>query len=150
MKYFLTFLTALLFISGAKAQSGADSVKQTINTLFEAMKNSDPDQLQSVFADSAILQSVSVNKEGKTVVENQLVSVFAATVKKLPKGDADERIVFDIVKIDGPLAMVWAPYKFYYKGNFSHCGVDSFQLIRVNGVWKILYLIDTRTKKGCE
>lgn len=150
MKYFFSFLTAILLFTGANAQSAADSVKQTINTLFEAMKNSDPVQLQSVFADSAILQSVAVNKEGKTIVENESVSDFAGTIKKLPKGDADERIVFDMVKIDGPLAMVWAPYKFYYKGNFSHCGVDSFQLIRINGVWKILYLIDTRRKKGCE
>ncbi len=150
MKCFFTFLTAILLFTGANAQSAADSVKQTINTLFEAMKNSDPDQLKSVFADSAILQSVSVNKEGKTIVENESVSDFAGAIQKLPKGDADERIVFDMVKIDGPLAMVWAPYKFYYKGNFSHCGVDSFQLIKVNGVWKILYLIDTRRKKGCE
>ena len=150
MKYFLTFLTAIVCFTFANAQSTADSVKQTINILFEAMKNSDPDQLQSVFADSAILQSVSVNKEGKTIIDNESVSDFAGAIKKLPKGDADERIAFDIVKIDGPLAIVWAPYKFFYKGNFSHCGVDSFQLIRVNGIWKILYLIDTRRKKGCE
>jgi hypothetical protein len=114
------------------------------------MKNSDAALLQSVFADSAILQSVAVNKEGKIIVENESVADFAATIKKLPKGDADERIEFDMVKIDGPLAIVWAPYKFYYKGVFSHCGIDSFQLIKVNGVWKIQYLIDTRRKKGCE
>ena len=150
MKYFLTFLTAIICFTLANAQSTADSVKQTINTLFEAMKNSDADQLQSVFANSAILQSVSVNKEGKTIIDNESVSDFAGAIKKLSKGDADERIAFDIVKIDGPLAIVWAPYKFFYKGNFSHCGVDSFQLIRVNGSWKILYLIDTKRKKGCE
>lgn len=150
MKYFLSFLTAITLCIAANAQGTADSVKQTVNTLFTAMKNSDAALLESVFTDSAILQSVAVNKEGKTIVENESVADFAATIKKLPKGDADERIEFDMVKIDGPLAMVWAPYKFYYKGVFSHCGVDSFQLIRVNGVWKILYLVDTRRKKGCE
>jgi len=49
--------------------------------------------------------------------------------------------------MDGPLAMVWAPYHFYYNGTLLHCGVDSFQLIRTGGVWKILYIVDTR-KKG--
>ena len=31
--------------------------------------------------------------------------------------------------------------------NFSHCGVNSFQLFNDNGQWKIIYLIDTRRKK---
>lgn len=46
--------------------------------------------------------------------------------------------------------MVWAPYQFYYKGKFSHCGADSFQLVRINGKWKIQYLVDTRRSQGCE
>jgi hypothetical protein len=51
-----------------------------------------------------------------------------------------------VIRIDASLAIVWAPYEFYYKGKYSHKGVDSFQLVRVNGVWKIQYLIDTRRK----
>ena len=39
---------------------------------------------------------------------------------------------------------------FYYKGQFLHCGVDSWQLVRLNGVWKIQYLIDTRRKEPCQ
>ena len=150
MKSFLFFLTTLLFLNAAKAQSAEDSVKAVVNKLFAAMKNSDAASLKAVFADSAILQSISRNKEGKTVIQNDTVDEFAGIVSKMPKGDADERIVFDVIKIDGPLAMVWAPYKFYYKGNFSHCGVDAFQLVKFNGEWKIQYLIDTRRKTGCE
>jgi hypothetical protein len=114
------------------------------------MKNSDAALLKTTFADSAILQTVGRDKEGRTIIENDTVDEFAAIVSKMPKGDADERIVYDIIKIDGPLAIVWAPYKFYYKKVFSHCGIDSFQLVKINGVWKIQYLIDTRKKKGCE
>jgi len=78
------------------------------------------------------------------------VDDFAGIISKMQKGDADERIIYDVIKIDGPLAIVWAPYKFYYKGVFSHCGVDSFQLVKINGEWKIQYLIDTRKKAGCQ
>ncbi|MFT2543406.1 hypothetical protein ACMWP9_36050, partial [Escherichia coli] len=67
----------------------------------------------------------------------------------IPKNMADERIVFDVVKIDADLAIVWTPYQFYRNGTFSHCGVNSFQLVRLNGRWKIQYLIDTRRKTGC-
>jgi len=62
----------------------------------------------------------------------------------------DERITFDLVKIDGELAMVWASYKFYLGEKFSHCGVDAFQLVKINNDWKIQYLIDTRRRQGCD
>jgi hypothetical protein len=70
-------------------------------------------------------------------------------VSKLPKGAADERISFETIRIDGPLAIVWTPYKFYFNGQFSHCGVNSFHLVRLNGSWKIHFLIDTRRKEPC-
>lgn len=150
MKPFLLFLTGLFFFSAVKAQSAEDSVKMAVKKLFEGMKNSDAAIIRSSFADSAVLQTITRNKEGKTVVINEQVSAFAASVSTLPKGEADEQIQFDVVRIDGPLAIVWTPYKFYFKGVFSHCGVNSFQLVRFNGEWKIQYLIDTRRKKGCE
>ncbi len=84
-----------------------------------------------------------------TVVKNEMPEGFAKSVSSMPKGAADERISFETVKIDGPLALAWTPYSFYYDGKFSHCGVNSFQLVRFNGEWKIQYLIDTRRKQGC-
>ena len=134
-----------------KAQSAEDSVKATVNQLFEGMKSANADLVKSAFADSAVLQTIITrNKEGKTVIRNEVVSAFADFVGKVKPGAADERIQFETIKIDGPLAIVWTPYKFYYNGQFSHCGVNSFQLVRLNGQWKIQYLIDTRRKDQCE
>ncbi|MGC4103857.1 nuclear transport factor 2 family protein [Ferruginibacter sp.] len=149
MKQFVIFLTFIILSVTANAQSAEDSVKAVVNKMFDAMKNSDGATLKTTFADSAILQTIGRSKDGKTMIEHDTVDEFATIVGKMPKGDADERIVFDVVKVDGPLAIVWAPYKFYYKGNFSHCGIDSFQLVRINGEWKIQYLVDTRRKTGC-
>ena len=39
---------------------------------------------------------------------------------------------------------------FTLTGKFSHCGVDSFQLVFINGQWKIQCLIDTRRKQPCK
>ena len=117
--------------------------------LFIAMKNADGDELKAAFTDSAILQTIFTDKDGKTGVHNYPVADFAGAISRLPNGAADERIQFDMVRIDGPLAIVWAPYRFYYNGKLTHCGIDSFQLLRVGGVWKILYIVDTR-RKDCE
>ena len=54
------------------------------------------------------------------------------------------------IKIDGNLASVWTPYEFYLDNNFSHCGVNSFQLFNNNGNWEIIYIVDTRKKLGCK
>lgn len=114
--------------------------------MFAAMKNSDAAALQACFADSAILQTITASGR----IRNEAAGAFAKQIASLEKGAADERISFDIVKVDDKLAIAWTPYRFYFNGNFSHCGVNSFQLVRLNGVWKIQYLIDTRRKTPCE
>jgi hypothetical protein len=157
MKYFLIVLTIVLCGIKVKAQlvppmreTAEDSVKAVIKKMFTGMKNADVVLLKSCFADSMVLQTISRNKEGKLMVKNEDPSGFIDFVSKEAPGNADERIVFDVIKTDGPLAIAWTPYNFYYKGQFSHCGVNSFQLVRFNGEWKIQYLIDTRRKQGCK
>ena len=149
MRYFFIVLTVLLTAHNGKAQSAEDSVKTVINTMFTAMKNSDSVLLKSCFSDSIVFQTIARNREGKTVVRNESAAGFAVQVAREKPGSLDERIRFDAVKTDGPLAMAWTPYEFYYNGQFSHCGVNAFQLVRFNGVWKIQYIIDTRRREGC-
>jgi hypothetical protein len=143
-KFILLFGITLLSIH-VFSQSAEDSVKAVVNNLFTAMKNSDKNALLECFADSAILQTITLSGQ----VRSETVAPFAEQISKLPKGAADERIRFDVVKTDASLATVWTPYQFYYNGAFSHCGVNSFQLVRIQGAWKIQYLIDTRRKDAC-
>jgi hypothetical protein len=144
----LTITTAMA--AGSQAQSTEDSVKAAVNRLFEGMKNADATLLRSAFTDSSVLQTIAHDKEGHFYIRNEKLSEFADFVGKQQKGNADERIEFETIRIDGPLASVWTPYKFYYKGQLNHCGVNSFQLVRLNGEWKIQYLIDTRRKVNCQ
>ena len=41
------------------------------------------------------------------------------------------------VRRTGSLATVWIPYDFHVNGAWSHCGVDTFTLVRVEGAWRI-------------
>jgi len=36
-----------------------------------------------------------------------------------------------------PIAVVWAPYEFWQDGKTSHCGVDVFDLVRIDGEWRV-------------
>ena len=40
-------------------------------------------------------------------------------------------------RVNGPVATVWYPYDLYVDGQWSHCGVDVFTLIRTDGQWRI-------------
>ena len=152
MKKIYVLLGCMVFTAANTfSQTAIDSVKAAVEKMFLAMKNSDGVMLKECFADSgAVLQTIARNKTGATVVKNEVVADFIKVVSSMPKNAADERIVYDVVKVDGPLAIVWTPYKFFFNGQFSHCGVNSFQLVRFNGRWKIQYLIDTRRKQPCE
>ncbi|MBS1920557.1 MAG: nuclear transport factor 2 family protein [Bacteroidetes bacterium] len=150
MKQILILLTATVLSVQGMTQTTEDSIKTVIKKMFEAMKNSDAATLKSCFGDSVVFQTITRDKTGKLVVENENTNDFAESISNLPKGAADEQIRFETIKIDGPLAIVWAPYNFYYNGKFSHCGMDSFQLVRFENGWKIQYIIDTRRKQGCD
>ncbi|MGZ3873495.1 MAG: nuclear transport factor 2 family protein [Mucilaginibacter sp.] len=146
-------LLIIIFLSGYSIvrgqQPAADGVKRAVNTMFDAMRKGDSTLLKSVFAKEMVLQSVSTNKEGKTVISTDSAADFAKAIGTPHKEIYDERITYGDIKIDGDLASVWAPYKFYLGDKFSHCGVDVFSLMKTADGWKIIYIVDTRRKDNC-
>jgi hypothetical protein len=151
MKKLVFILCFFMTLSKLTAQMTAtDSVKATVNRFFEGMKSSDTTLIKSSLSDVVVFQTIARSKTGDLSVKTENVSDFFRSIGQLEKGNADERIEFKTIEIDGPLASVWTPYKFYFKGTFSHCGANSFQLVKMYGEWKIQYIIDTRRKNGCD
>lgn len=148
--FLLLFLSTVITGSAASAQNAEDSIKTVINTMFTGMKNSDTALVKSCFTETAFMQTFGKDKEGKTIITTETPSDFAKIIATIPAGAADEQIVFKDLKIDGPMAAVWTPFKLYFNGKFYSCGVNSFQLVRLNNIWKIQYILDTRRKTNCE
>lgn len=67
---------------------------------------------------------------------------FAAGISD-PEQGFTERMWMPEVRVQGSLASVWAPYDFYVHGEFSHCGVDAFHLVRVGNEWRVQGLVYT-------
>lgn len=150
MKGLVIFALFLLgFATNTFAQSDEESaIKKTINNLFTGMKTGDSTLTRTAFAPAAIMQTIT-NKEGKTGIRTESVNDFIKFIGTLHQEKYDERIVFTKILIDGPLASVWTDYKFYLGEKFSHCGVNSFQLVKGDKGWQIVYIIDTRRKDKC-
>lgn len=121
-------------------------IEKPIRNLFLGMKNADSELVKSAFAENAVLQTIT---KGGTV-KSDSIQDFVTSVSKFTKGDLDERIIVEAVHTDGNLASVFTPYSFYLKGKLSHCGANSFQLVKQNNEWKIQYIIDTRRKDNCK
>jgi hypothetical protein len=142
---FTIFLTSELFAQ----QTATDSIKQSINTLFNAMRKGDSTLLRSVLSKGMILQSISNDKNGKAMLSTENAGDLVNAIGTPHAAVYDERIVFGDIKIDGPMASVWTPYKFYLGDTFSNCGVDVFQLAKTADGWKIIYIGDTNRKDNC-
>ena len=151
MKKILYAHCFLLLCLTTKAQkTTTDSVKAAVNMLFKAMATSDTIMLKNAFNNDAVLQTFSRSVLGKIIVVTETVPNFMQNVGAFKPGAINESIVFETIKVNRNLAMVWAPYKLYIDGKFIHCGVNSLQLVRLNDIWKIQYIIDTRSKEGCK
>lgn len=67
-----------------------------------------------------------------------------------PEGGAKrERIWSPTVMIEGPMAVVWAPYDFHVDGKFTHCGIDTATLFHDGSRWRMLSLAYTVQPSGC-
>jgi hypothetical protein len=60
-----------------------------------------------------------------------------------------ERLVEPHVHVAGDIAMIWSRYEFDIDGRFSHCGIDHFDLVRMDGRWRVLNLTWTQQREGC-
>src|SRR5690348_15982282 len=110
MKNIFVFAVLITFLVKANAQTAEDSVKASVNQLFEGMKNVSPELITASFTDSAVLQTIVRSVDGNVTIKNESVSAFATSISKQTRGALDEQIQFESVKIDGDLASVWTPY----------------------------------------
>ena len=74
---------------------------------------------------------------------------FAARLATTKDSGYLERMWNPKVNIRGSIANVWADYDFHLNGKFTHCGIDSFSLVKSGGTWKIAGIVYTVETAGC-
>lgn len=143
---------ALLAAGTAQAQTPAPetaAVQQTIRTFFEGMRKGDSTLVRSTLAPGAVFHVISTRPGQPVRLLPESPTEFVRAVGTPHKEVWDERITFEKVLIDANLASVWTPYEFYLGSTFSHCGYNSFQLVKLAEGWRIAHIMDTRRKEKC-
>ncbi|MCF0057727.1 nuclear transport factor 2 family protein [Dyadobacter sp. CY356] len=147
---FLLFVVVLIFSKQiVKAQSQDAAVRASVDKLFDGMRSGDSSTVRSVFIPQSTLTSVSTNAKDSVMTHVSKTDDFVAAIGKPHTEKWDERIYDVKISVDGPMAIVWAPYKFYRGDTFSHCGVNVFTMIKTKNGWKINTITDTRRKTNC-
>ncbi|MEY2670828.1 MAG: hypothetical protein RLZZ577_1144 [Bacteroidota bacterium] len=141
-----TILVSLMLIFSSATYSQNEEVKQVVVTFFKGFHAKDSITMKSVCADKMILQSISESSKG-TQLKNDSAQDFFRSIASIPNTILFEEKLLDYsIQVDGAMAHVWTPYEFYVNNKLSHKGVNAFTLFKDNGLWKIVYLIDTRRK----
>ena len=147
-RFAAALLVAALLGPAPRLAAQADeekAVMQVVHDLFDGMREKDADRIRGVFAEGARLGRVG--REGG--VSYTTAEQFAMMVGGM-EASLDERIWDWEVRIEGNVAQVWTKYDVLIGGDFSHCGIDAFQLFDLDGAWRIVHLADTqRTGPDC-
>lgn len=131
---------------GAAQQGDEAAVREVVDRLFDGMRTRDTTMMRSVFADEALFYGL--DRDGEVHVTKP--ADFIAGISRAPAGVVLDEVLHDVeIRVDGPLATVWTYYDFFRGEEFSHCGYDAMQLLKVGDEWKIVALADSRRKEGC-
>jgi hypothetical protein len=142
-------LMLLPFIAAAIATaSDRAAVLAPVEAIFAALAAHDGQALLAQTWGSGGATIAAEREDGTRNVRQLSWMQFADTIK--PGPDAlEEKLGDTILRIDGDIAMVWGRYTFRIDGRVHHCGMDHFQLTRIEGQWKITNIAWTTRMTGC-
>lgn len=149
MKIIFILFFSVITVQAIAQEAEEKAIKATIDQFFNGMRMADSATIAATISPTAVFQTIVPMKDGSVVVKTEEIAAFLQAVGRPHKELYDEQIQFGTIKIDATLASVWTPYKFYVDKRFSHCGVNSFQMVKHDKAWKIQYIIDTRRKEDC-
>jgi hypothetical protein len=132
----VTFVLGAALANSAGAQEPTDErarVLAVVEASLEAISNED----MIAFTDFMIEETVMLRVAERDGRVQYSVRTRAESRANSPSADIVERGFDPEVRISGPLAIAWLPYDLYLDGEWSHCGVDVFTLVRIEGDWKI-------------
>lgn len=152
MKTFSTpLIITLLLLSGMAAQAQQNhpefrAVKQVIDQFFESINTGNGPLLASLEVEGAQVLNIREDVAGEYAFVER--GWFAAD--SFGKDDRlTERYWDEQLLISDHLAVFWAPYDFHINGEFSHCGIDVLNLIKIEGQWKISHAMWTIQRPDC-
>ena len=148
MRSFLFVLAAALSHHTFGQSDDEKLVRATAEQFFLAIETKDRALLESIMVPGSLNISTQElqNDQAKITTLN-----YASMIDLLTGAgnEKKERAWDETILVQGHIAVYWAPYDFHVDQKFTHCGIDSFQLIKKEGRWLISNASWTRETLNC-
>lgn len=138
-KTILTILTIALACGSVIAQNDKQEVIDVVDQLFAGMKAKNAEQIKSVFSAEGQLVAIDKPRDGKGISKTRIFTgeAFAKMISEAKGPDFIESMPSPEARIAGDMAIVTGRYTFFVGDKFSHCGTNTFNLVRSETGWKI-------------
>ena len=139
------FVVALVLGSStqpARAQTVDAESKAVIavaDSLLAALSSGDRATLGRLTLDSSVVGGAGV-RDG---VERFSLRTWGLYTASASSATFTERGFDATARVQDRVAVVWMPYDLYRGDTWSHCGVDTFTLMKSEGRWRVAALIYT-------
>jgi hypothetical protein len=123
--------------NGNNNDEDEQAVLATMKALFDAITNRDKEGMRATF----LPDGTAVHSRDGVLTTRRLVDI----PDSMPGGTAvlEERVHDVQVRIDHDIAMVWAPYEFYFDDVLHHAGTNILSFMKQpDGRWLICGVTD--------
>jgi hypothetical protein len=143
MNKFSLFIIFSLFTFTASAQSSRDAdaraAGEVADRLFAAMKAKSFEAIRAAFTPDAQFVAIDRPRDGKGISKTRVFTAesFAKSISESKAAEFIEKMPNKDVRVAGDLGTVSGRYTFYVGDKFSHCGTNTFNLVRTETGWLI-------------
>jgi len=149
MRFLSICLIAFLLTLPAIAQDAEEAaVLAAAQAIFDGINEKNGDLITATMMPDGILYSTT-DRGGTPQAYFTSAEQFASEVTTTER-DFHERMFETTVHIQKGIAVVWADYDFHVNGEWSHCGVDTFSLVKTADGWRVASLTYTVEFEGCQ
>ena len=153
MKAILAIAAALVAAAPLAAEPVPDrisdeaAVTATVEAFMRGLAARDAAAMRAQVTEPGFVARVE-ERDGADRVALIPMAQLIASVSSIPV-PVSEPLYGEVVTVDGPVATVRADYDFIIDNKRSHCGVDIFTLMRIDGAWKIATITYSHLAAGC-
>lgn len=125
--------------TAAKNAAAAGEAVAVADKLFAAMRAKNAEAIRALFMPEGQLVAIDKPRTGDGLSKTRVFTAeaFAKMISDAKAPEFIERMPQPEVKLFGDMALVYGRYTFHVGDKFSHCGTNSFHLVRTADGWKI-------------
>lgn len=147
MKKILLLLLLIPCFQGVAQQTDEIEIKNVISMFFNSLESQDTVLLRKSAFPEGQIWSLNNTQTQPT----HTMRTVEDDIKSFPNENEFLEIPLSYdIRVHEGLAVAWVPYEFKLNGEFSHCGVDIFTLVKAGFTWKIANISYTVDKENCD